>query len=187
MPRLILASGSPHRLQLLREAGYDVEAVPPGIDEPDPASLGDLETGLRQVAELKARAVHRLRPEALIFAADTVGCVQGRAFGKPRDLHQAREMLQAISGTTHDVLTGWCLLRPGDKGSLGGVERTQITMRRWTDLERESYLAGGEWIGKSGAYGLQLPRDPFVTRIEGSVSSVVGVPLERLAEAMEAQ
>ncbi|MSR60281.1 MAG: Maf-like protein [Planctomycetaceae bacterium] len=180
MPRLILASRSVHRLQLLREAGYDVWAVPAEIDEPDLAVVGDLHAGLLHLAHLKARAVADHGHVGLILAADTVGCVNGRVFGKPRDAAQALSMLQAISGTTHQVLTGWCLLRTRDSLSLGGVERTTISMRPWTVAELADYLASGEWVGKSGAYGLKLPVDPFVTEIVGSASNVVGVPLERL-------
>src|SRR6185295_5070489 len=94
-------------------------------------------------------------------------------------------MLLAISGTTHEVLTGWCLLRTADRLFLSGVERTTIHMRPWTSAEIESYLDSGQWIGKSGAYGLQLPVDPFVVRIEGSRSSVIGVPLERLRAVID--
>src|SRR5262245_53426672 len=109
MPRLILASRSPHRLGLLRDAGYDVEAVPSDIDEPDPRQFGDIEAALAHVARLKARAVARRGVSGLILAADTVGLVAGRVLGQPADRSDARRMLRAISGTTHEVLTGWCL------------------------------------------------------------------------------
>jgi len=93
-------------------------------------------------------------------------------------------MLQAISGTRHEVATGWCLLRTRDQLHLSGVERTTITMRAWTPEEFARYLDSGKWIGKSGAYGLDLPHDPFVTEITGSASNVIGVPLQRLGEAL---
>ena len=93
-------------------------------------------------------------------------------------------MLSAISGTVHEVLTGWCFLRSRDELIIGGVERTRITMRVWTAVELEQYLDEGEWEGKCGAYGLQTENDPFVTRIDGSAANVIGLPLERLAQVL---
>lgn len=182
--RLILASGSPYRLELLCRAGYDVTAIPAGIDEPPLSQFSDVDTGLQTLAEQKARAVGERGVAGLILAADTVGYVQGEVFGKPHDRDDALRMLRAISGTTHEVRTGWCLLRTSDGVLRTGVERTQITMRGWTAAEFEQYLDSGEWTGKCGAYGLQLPHDPFVTRIAGSTSNVIGVPLERLREVL---
>jgi len=184
MPRLILASQSAHRLQLLREAGYDVEAMPANIDEPDPSQFGDLDVGLIHVAMLKAFAVFRRGTSGLILAADTVGVAGGAVLGKPADRDDALRMLRAISGTVHEVRTGWCLLRTVDQLQFSGVEKTTITMRAWTDSEFEDYLDSDHWIGKSGAYGLELPHDRFVTRIDGSASNVVGVPLERLRKVL---
>lgn len=184
MHRLILASQSVHRRELLENAGYDVVMVPAGIDEPDLTTFPDLEAGLIHIAMLKARAVLRSGATGLIFAADTVGCAVGEVFGKASDRKTARRMLEAISGTVHEVLTGWCLLRTADQLHAGGLERTTITMRLWTGDELEAYLDSDEWIGKSGAYGLQLPRDPFVTHVAGSLSNVIGVPLERLRQVL---
>ena len=190
MIRLMLASRSAYRLQLLREAGYEVTAIASEIVEPNPELFPDPEGALLHLAELKARATLAKIPAGeldgrLIFAADTVGVAGKRMFGKPSDRHEARQMLMAISGTEHEVLTGWCLLRPRDQLIVGGVERTHITMREWTAAELEQYLDGSEWEGKCGAYGLQLPHDPFVTRMEGSAANVIGVPLERLAQVLK--
>jgi septum formation protein len=184
MPRLILASRSRARRELLEQAGYEVQVVVPEVVEPDPATFDDLGAGLFQIAQLKARRVAETGAKGLILAADTVGFVAGQVFGKPADRVEARAMLAAISGTTHEVLTGWCLWRTRDELILGGVERTILTMRPWTDAERNAYLDSGEWIGKSGAYGLQFPADPFVIQIEGSAANVVGVPIERLQQIL---
>lgn len=184
MLRLILASQSPHRLNLLRNAGYEVEVVSTGVAEPSLADFPELDVGLVHIAALKARAAWRLGGRGLIFAADTVGHSGPEVLGKPVDRQDAIRMLKAISGTVHEVLTGWCLFRTHDELQISGVEKTSITMRVWRDDELESYLDSGEWVGKSGAYGLRLPHDPFVTNISGSASSVVGVPLERLEEIL---
>jgi nucleoside triphosphate pyrophosphatase len=181
MTRLILASQSADRLELLRGAGYEVEAMPANVAEPELAGCVDLEAGLVHLAALKARAVAPRGGQGLILGADTVGFAGGLVLGKPADRGDALRMLRAISGTVHEVLTGWCLFRTRDQLQIGGVERTTITMRNWTPDEFDAYLDSGAWIGKSGAYGLALPHDPFVTHIAGSPSNVIGVPLERLA------
>lgn len=181
---LTLASASPYRLQLLRAAGYEVDAVAAAIDESMLELDPDLEAGLVSLAQRKAFAVCRRGVEGLILAADTVGVVAGRVLGKPESRDEARQMLSGISGTRHDVLTGWCVLRSHDRLLLSGVERTGIVMRDWSDQELENYLESGEWQGKCGAYGLQPVNDPFVTAIEGSISNVIGLPMERLQSVL---
>lgn len=177
---VILASGSPYRLQLLKEQGYNVTAVISGVPEPPLDSVADLGAGLIYLAHLKARAVARSGHQGLILAADTLSRAGNQLLGKPRDAEEAKKMLWALSGSTHHVLTGWCLLRTADNLSWSGVEQTEITMRAWSEAEVDGYLASGEWEGKCGAYGLQLPHDPFVTRMDGSPSNVIGIPLEQL-------
>lgn len=178
---LILASGSASRKQLLENAGYRVTAVVSGIDEPDLAGFPDLHAGLIYLAHLKARAVQQQGKSGLILAADTVSLTDQSILGKPRDLDDARHMLHQLSGSKHAVLTGFCLLRTTDGLTWSGVEQTSIIMRQWTAAEIQAYLDSGEWEGKCGAYGLQLPEDPFITEMQGSASNVIGVPLERLA------
>jgi septum formation protein len=143
MPRLILASQSPDRLELLRSAGYDVVVIPAGIREPDPSTLSDCEAGLIHIATLKARAVWQAGASGLILAADTVGVVAGQVLGKPSDRNDARRMLAALSNSVHQVCTGWCLLRTRDGLHVAGVERTTITMRHWSQAEFEGYLDSG--------------------------------------------
>jgi septum formation protein len=181
MRKIILASGSPYRKELLEQAGYNVTAVASAVDEPDLALFPDLGAGLIYLALLKARAVERQGYSGLVLGADTVSLADGKILGKPADREAAAQMLRQLSGTTHDVLTGWCLLRTADGLVVSGVERTGITMRCWTDSELQSYLDSCEWQGKCGAYGLQLPIDPFVIKMSGSASNVIGLPLERLA------
>lgn len=178
---LILASGSPYRKQLLEDAGYRVTAVVSGVAEPDLSSFPDLGAGLTYLAHVKARAVQALGYEGLIVGADTMSLVGRDVLGKPSDIEDARRMLLQLSGAAHVVLTGWCLLRTTDGLSWSGVEETSVRMREWTASELEDYLENGEWQGKCGAYGLQLPHDPFVTELKGSASNVIGIPLERLA------
>jgi septum formation protein len=125
--------------------------------------------------------VQRQGHHGLILAADTVSLVGSTILGKPADRDDACRMLSQLSDTEHAVLTGWCLLRTGDGLSSCGIEETSITMRKWTSEELRTYLDSGEWQGKCGAYGLQLPQDPFVVSMRGSAANVIGLPLERLA------
>ena len=180
MTELILASGSPWRLQLLREAGIEPRVQVSQIEEPDLAGFADLEAGLVYVAHLKAREVARTGATGLILAADTVSRARGELLGKATSRAEARRMLESLSGTEHDVLTGWCVLRTGDERLVGAVGRTILEMRPWSEAEIEAYLNSGEWEGKCGAYGLQMPDDPFVTGMTGSASNVVGLPMESL-------
>ena len=182
--RLILASQSRARRELLEQAGLDVDVIPSGVDEPDLAGFPDLEAGLQYLALCKAHAVRNRGAVGTILACDTVSRVQGQLLGKPTDRDDAQRMLRLLSESTHDVLTGWCLLRSRDALHIGGVERTEITMRRWTDAEITAYLDSGEWEGRCGGYGLELPRDPFVTDIRGSAANVIGVPLERVKQVL---
>lgn len=177
---LILASGSPYRKWLLDEAGLDCRVVVSHIEEPDLNGASDLEESLVELAQRKGRAVLRAGHEGLILSADTCGHVAGQVMGKPASQDDAERMLRAISGTTHEVLTGWSLLRTHDGLCVSGVDRTRISMRDWTEAELADYLQSGEWQNKCGAYGLRLGNDPFITHLEGSQSNVIGLPLERL-------
>jgi septum formation protein len=186
---IVLASQSPHRRALLERAGYRVTVNPTGIPEPEPLDFGDLHTGLSALALMKGRAAVRQGARGLILACDTVGHAEREVLQKPVDRADAERMLRKISDEEHEVLTGWCLLRSDEDLALTGVVSTRIAMRPWTEAELAAYLDSGDWQGKCGAYGLQTLEnlelsDPFVTRIVGSASNVIGVPLERIAEVL---
>jgi len=176
--RLILASSSPRRRQLLAEAGFDFQVLPPPVEEPSdlPAELTPARRA-EVLARFKARSVAARSPEAHILGADTVVAVAGQVLGKPDGRQEARAMLRRLSGTRHEVITGVALLAPGGRERVAS-ESTFVTMRRMGDEEIEQYLASGEWIGKAGAYAIQETADRFVEGIEGSYSNVVGLPIE---------
>jgi septum formation protein len=181
---IVLASQSPYRRQLLEEAGFLVEPFATGIPEPEPLELGDLHTGLAVLAVMKAGAARKAGKTGLILACDTVSYVNGAVVQKPVDRDDARRMLLAISDNSHEVLTGWCLLRTENELLVSGVETTRLRMRPWTEAEIEAYLDTGEWAGKCGGYGLQMPSDPFVVQMEGSAANVIGVPIERVRRVL---
>lgn len=176
---LILASASPRRVKLMREYGFKVKVVKPPLREP-----GALREGLTpaQRAEalsyFKARSVAALVDHGLILAGDTLVSLAGRVFGKPLDREDARAILSALSGTTHHVITGVTLLDASTGTRLVQYDMTAVTMRALSGGELEAYLDTGAWQGKAGAYAIQDRGDPFVERIDGSFTNVVGLPME---------
>jgi len=167
----------------MRQAGYEFLVHPAHIDEDTtPLRLLPIELARFLSAE-KAREVARVYPDDVVLAADTVVAFGDRALGKPVDVEDARHMLMLLSGTTHIVITGITLIC-----SSRGLEQTRtvmsaVKMRRLRTSQIEQYLAGGQWAGKAGGYGIQ-DRDPFVTRMSGSLSNIVGMPMEATAELL---
>lgn len=183
-PPITLASRSPQRRDLLERAGFPVWVVEPEVEEA--AGDGALSPAchVHQNAWLKAQAGARRAATPLVVAADTVACVEGEILGKPRDRFDARRMLERLSGSRHEVLTGLCLWRVSDSVCLSTVETTTLSMRPWSPDERTAYLESGAWQGKSGAYAIREANDPFVEQMVGSVTNVIGLPLERLQQLL---
>jgi septum formation protein len=123
-------------------------------------------------------------PDGVVIAADTVGWLNGRVVGKPDDEAHARRIIKGLSGTTHELWTGVCLwLRPGDR-QVTWQELSRVRMKALSDEEIEAYLKTRKWEGCSGAYAIQLPDDPYLEVVEGSVSNVIGLPMESLEAAL---
>ena len=174
---LILASSSPRRKALLAQAAIEFRAESPATDEVAPEQ-GDPHRVALENAEAKARAV----AGDLVLGADTVVAVGDRLLGKAKDAGEARAILEALSGTTHRVVTG-VALRAQESVFLRSVE-TRVTMRVWSDAEIDAYIESGEWRGKAGAYAIQESADRFVTRIEGPYDNVVGLPVDAVRELL---
>jgi septum formation protein len=179
-PRIILASASPRRRQLLQEAGYSFEVDPSDVVEPDPASETSPAEYAAHLAWRKAMAVAQRREVGFILAADTICAVNGQILTKPVDRADAERMLRLQEGRDTDVITGLCLYSSERREWIGAIEVSVVRFRELSDDERSAYLDSKRWEGKSGAYGVQ-DRDPFVAVVRGSWSNVVGLPMERLA------
>ena len=174
--RLILASASPRRLDLLARIGVKPDAViPPGIDES--VARGELprQHALR-LARGKAEAVAAANPDALVLAADTVVAVGRRILPKVEDEATLRACMKLLSGRRHRVLTGVALAIPA-KGIRERLVETMIAMKRLSEEEIEVYARHGEWRGKAGGYALQGYGEVYVRHIAGSYSNVVVLPL----------
>ena len=173
-PLLVLASASPRRVELLRQLGIDFEVLPAAVEEVESDHLSPYETS--QVnAYRKARAVSKARPDVLVLAADTEVVVDCRILGKPASPENAGAMLRILSGAAHDVLTA-VVVRRNDR-EVSEVLTTRVYFAPLSPQDIGWYLASGEPMGKAGAYAIQGLGARFVERIEGSWSSVVGLPI----------
>jgi septum formation protein len=182
-PALILASASPRRVELLRQAGLEFTVRPAQVPESHPAHLTPHEVAQINACR-KARAVARKHRDALVLGADTIVCLGQKIFGKPADPEEARAMLTQLSGRTHEVVTGVCLIhRRAMKTKLFAVA-TAVTFRRLSQAQIHRYLAKVNPLDKAGAYAIQEQGDLIVSRISGSYSNVVGLPMERVAEEL---
>jgi len=176
----VLASSSPLRYDLLRAAGLDFKvAAAAGVEEIMDDSLSPPELTIHN-ARLKAHAVAGDYPDALVLAADTVVYLDGKPLGKPADLTDAARMLNKLSGRTHHVCTGVCLSSAGGMENREFHELTAVTFKPLTAAEIESYLAKVDVLDKAGAYAAQEHREIIIAGIEGSLSNVIGLPMERL-------
>lgn len=180
---LILASASPRRRDLLREAGYEFEIVPAHAEEivavtPEQTVLGN--------ARAKAHAIARQRPEALVLGVDTEVWFDGRVFGKPADMDDALRMLRELNGCMHEVYSGVCLAWDGAAHERVFVEVTRVHFHPRTEDELRAYLARIGPLDKAGAYAAQEDDGVMIARVEGSFTNVIGLPMEALAQEIAA-
>jgi septum formation protein len=132
------------------------------------------------VSWLKAAAVAAKIDAGLILAADTVGWLDGQVIGKPDDVHHARRIITSLMGRAHELWTGVVLWRKPDNVQLVWQECTRLFFRKLSAAELDAYLATDQWVGRSGAYAIQEDSDPFMRIIEGSLTNVIGLPMESL-------
>src|SRR5262245_25240328 len=182
--RLILASGSPARRELLERSGIPFTVQPAHIDEPTGAGFTDPRTYVHTVAWLKAAAVARQAHDGLVLAADTVGWLDGQVIGKPADEADARRILTTLGGREHELWTGMVLWRRPDDVQICWQELSRVFFKRLSKEELDGYLRTRQWQGCSGAYAIQEKNDPFVQLRSGSISNVIGLPMESLMKSL---
>lgn len=179
--KIILASASPRRSELLSRMGVQFDIVASKAEELHDETLRAAE--LCEInARRKAEEVARSFSRAVVIGADTLVALKERIFGKPGDLAEAKEMLRQLSGTTHEVVTGVCCI--ADKGERVSVfhDLTHVTFRDLSEERIEEYVRTVQVLDKAGAYGIQERGELIVKRIAGSFSNVMGLPVERLAQ-----
>jgi septum formation protein len=172
--RLLLASASPRRAELLRSAGFAFDVAPADVDERVREGESP-ERYVQRVALDKAHEAQRRAPGRLVLAADTAVVVGSDILGKPADVDDARRMLRLLSGREHVVLTGVAIA--GDAGNSLAVVSTRVRFHELTDAEIDWYVASGEPTDKAGAYAIQGLASRFVDSVDGSYSNVVGLPV----------
>ena len=181
--KLILASSSPRRAEILRNAGIEFEVRPADVEEFSVPNESPEEMVVR-LAQAKAGLVAREfgggRDAVIVLGADTAVVLDHKIFGKPGDAASARSMLEALSGRTHRVLTGISLLSIPNAAMRAAFESTEVTLAPLTHEEMEDYIRSGEPFDKAGGYAIQGRAGCYITRVEGCFFNVVGLPLARL-------
>lgn len=184
LPPLILASASPRRSELLKQLSAEFRVVPSQASEIHSEDLSPGE--LSQInAWLKACAIAKAHPDTLVIGMDTVVAMQDSIFGKPTSLDQAREMLLRLQGHTHTVVTGVCLLHLGKRRKKVFAELTEVRFKPLSAAQIDVYHAAVNPLDKAGAYGIQEKGEMLVESVEGSVTNVIGLPVERLRKELE--
>ena len=181
----ILASKSPRRKELLKNIGVNAEVVTANIDE---SKLRDLppEKMVTELAMLKAADVARsFRGSTIVIGADTAVVLEGKVFGKPKSMDEAKKMLRTLSGKTHEVYTGYCVFDCSDALAVSKYEVTKVTFRALSEDEIDSYVKTREPMDKAGAYGIQKKGSVFIKKIDGDYFNVVGLPVCALTELLK--
>jgi septum formation protein len=177
MSRLLLASASPRRIRLLREAGFNPEVLPSQILETWADFLTPAEAALFNAIR-KGMAIALEHPDEIVLSADTIVTLDGSVFGKPADLEEAFQMLRRLIGKTHEVITAVAVMHLNKKRTRVGTERTAVKFRSLSDAEIREYLEIVEPLDKAGAYAAQESPDRIIESVTGSFSNVVGLPME---------
>ena len=182
LPKLILASGSPRRAEILTSVGWEFTKVVPDVDESEVEgeTPDDYVVRLAKVKAEKVAAAHRGQ---IVLGADTTVVINGQIIGKPLDLSDARRMLKLLSGNWHEVLTGVAIVRNGDTHS--GIQCTRVKFSAMNDAEIEFLATRGDPLDKAGAYAVQAQAALFIESIEGDYWNVVGLPVSLVYELVQ--
>lgn len=182
--RLVLASESPRRLRIFRQVGLEPEVRPQVIDEnivmaDDPAQMA------LRLAELKAKSAAESVEDGIVVGADTIVVLQDEIFGKPTDANHAAQMLRALSGKKHKVITAFCIIEKPTGTCVTDREETSVFFKKLSDEEISAYIEKEQPFDKAGSYGIQDSSALFIERIEGCYNNVVGFPIARFYEALQ--
>jgi len=184
--RILLASTSPRRRELLSLLGVSFDIVPPTVEERLSSHLSPREQ-TRQLARDKAQSVANQHPQDLVIGSDTVIEVEGRLLGKPENIQEAETMLRHLRGQCHQVHTGVAIIQQATNVSMDFVETAQVWIKQFDEHTLKSYLDTKESLGKAGAYSIQGEGAQLIEKIEGDYPTIVGLPLWRTAKVLEEQ
>ncbi|MCI0480348.1 MAG: Maf family protein [Candidatus Dadabacteria bacterium] len=183
--RIILASSSPRRRELLRNLGFAFDVIHPSADETVSGDEAPEDFALRASVEKASSVSRSLGEGAVVIGADTIVVVDGEILGKPEDPEEASSMLRKLSGKEHHVYTAFSIVRPKDEILHSEIVDTSVRVKPLAASEIEGYIKTGEPMDKAGAYGIQGIGSFLVRGIEGSYSNVVGLPVEELLAALK--
>ena len=179
--RIILASASPRRSQLMSEAGYEFTVVLPEVDESAFAvEKADPVEYAKRLALAKAKSIAGKHPDSFVIGADTIVDFAGRIIGKAADAKEAEQITGKLFSKPHKVITGVAIVRLSDGTELVESDSTTVYPRKMTSAQIADHVKGGSWRDKAGAYAIQETGDEFVEKIEGSLTNVMGLPMELL-------
>ena len=182
---IILASASPRRRRLLADAGYRFTSVPPDIDESSFFTDGiNPSDYAEKLALAKAEHVAKKHPDSLVIGADTIVDYEGKIVGKPVDATDAEKIIRNLFSRPHKVITAIALVRLSDHTKIVESDTTTIYPRKLMEEQIAEHIAGGAWRNKSGAYAIRENGDEFIEKVEGSVTNVMGLPMELLQKLM---
>ena len=182
-PKLILASKSPRRSDLLKQAGLTFAIIPSDFDESS-VTMSDPESHVKALAKSKASDISRKNPDSWVLGADTIVRIEDRILGKPGSKDEARSMLKQLSGKTHQVITGYCLCCHTKNKFISETVKTDVRFKTLRDTEIEWYIQTGESLDKAGAYAIQGVGAFLVKSINGSYTNVVGLPICEVMELL---
>ncbi|MGH9947328.1 MAG: Maf family protein [Pyrinomonadaceae bacterium] len=184
LPKLVLASGSPRRAEILNSVGWEFEKDVPDIDESErPGELP--EDYVKRLARSKAEVIAERHPDAIVLGADTTVVINGEIIGKPADLSDARRMIKMLAGNWHEVLTGVAIIRNGVTKL--GLQTTRVKFAKMSDSEIDFLVEKGEPLDKAGAYAVQAQAALFIEKIEGDYWNVVGLPISLVYSMIDAK
>lgn len=182
--KIILASASPRRAKLLTERGIPYDVIPSSVNEESDPDLSP-EENARVIAIRKADAVAEKYPGRLTLAADTIVVLDDTVLGKPADAEDAKKMLRALSGREHTVMSGIALVCPRKGVRWSHVEKSGVRFHHVPGADIDDYVAGGEPLDKAGAYAIQGGAGKWIESYSGSLSNIIGLPMEPLLQALE--
>jgi septum formation protein len=185
MEAIVLASASPRRTELLKQAGIPHVVRPGTFDESQVICEGSPVEYVKKQALFKAKSVADHLNSGLVLGVDTVVVFEDNIFGKPSNREEAQNMLSRLSNSTHEVISGLALINLSDNSSKTDYDVTKVNFAKLSPKDIEGYLNTGEWVDKAGAYAIQGIGSLLVEGIEGSYSNVVGLPLMKLRNMLE--
>lgn len=181
--KIVLASKSPRRKEIMELTPWEFEVDAVDIDETMDKNLGLVEN-LMNLAQKKAQPIANKYPDSIVIGSDTIVCVDDEILGKPKDESEARSMLQMLSGREHSVFTGVSIQIINRDVKITLCEETKVYFKNLTESEISWYIKSGEPFGKAGSYGIQGKAGLFVEKIDGDYYNVVGLPLNKLYEEL---